>query len=85
MGGELTDAKLMWTNFTTIIRILKNKQILSAAEVDILGLVLNMCGILSQRRDKALIASNLDNETAKSLEGLVRSGSLMNPKNQFYL
>ena len=84
-GGELTDAKLMWTNFTTIIRILKSKEVLSTTDVDILGLILNVCGILSQRRDKALIAANLDNDTAKSFEGLVKSGPLMNPKNLLYL
>ena len=84
-GGELTDAKLLWTNFTTIIRILKNKEFITPADMDILGLILNVCGVLSQRRDKALIAVNLDNETAKSFEGLVKSGPLMNPKNQFYL
>ena len=79
---ELQDAKLMWTNYCTLLRILQSKEEFSDEDFDMLGVVLNLCTLLVQRRDQAMVAHNTDPETSKAFKQMVHTGPMMLSRNQ---
>ncbi len=84
-NNELGEAKLLWTNLTSIIKCLEVKGINNEEDLDILGIILNMCSILAQKRDLAIVRSTTDEETARLFKSMKGANNLLSEKNKEFI
>jgi hypothetical protein len=83
---ELGEAKLLWTNLTSILKIIDSKgSNCTSTDYEILGITLNMCLTLAQKRDLAMVKANTDPETAKLFKSLKSANNLMTEENQAFV
>ena len=79
-ANKLNEAKILWTNLTTIIRIIldynKDSNYCNS-DFYILGIVLNMCVLLAEKRDLAVVKSHTDEETAKLFKSMRGANNFM--------
>jgi hypothetical protein len=83
--GDLSEASILWTNLCSIIKIIilrSQKKLEIDADLDILALVLNMCKLLADKRDLAVITSQTDEATAQIFKSLQRGGDLLSERNK---
>jgi hypothetical protein len=84
-NNELGEAKLLWTNLVSIIKILEDKGMEVEEDFEVLGIVLNMCSILAQKRDLAIVRSTTNEETAKLYKSMKGANNLMSEKNKEFI
>lgn len=89
-GNDLNDAKILWTNLCTIIKVIlanNNEDVdnCSDAEFAILGLALNMCVLLAEKRDLAVVRANTDEETVKLFKSMRGSSNFMLGNNKSFM
>jgi hypothetical protein len=88
-GGELYELKILWTNLCTVIKIILNEaektQDLNEFQFNLLGLTLNMCVILAEKRDLAVVKANTDEETAKLFKSMRGASNFMLGNNRSFM
>jgi hypothetical protein len=83
-NNDLSEAKLLWTNCTTLLKILSVKE-WDDHDMSLMGVTLNMCLILAQKRDLAVVRANTDEETAKLFKSMRNSSNLMAGRNKDFM
>ena len=75
---EITDAKILWTNLCTIIKILEplNRD-WTDEKFDIMGLTFNMLLLLATKCDYVVVLNTTDEETAKLFKSMKKSSNLL--------
>ena len=89
-SAKLSETKVLWLNLCTIIKILlsraeDNDENLTEEEYRILGVTLNMCQILAEKRDAAVVGARFDEGTTDLFRSNVSSESLMLNKCKYAL
>lgn len=81
--GELGEASIIWTNLCTMLRILDSGN-QSPEFMELLGIILNVCHLLAEKRDYVQIKNTVSKETADMFKLLKNNSSMMSEKDQQY-